>query len=233
MTTQSVSAMLQTTSGLSLTFIDHSVTDGTETELTSGGFNAVSGQSAGVYGDGLTVTHGIVSGGDNIIYSYIANQDGSINQVVPITRTVGSVAGVIQLCRPVRLIPGMTLQVMSGTTGSTSVGFSAYCTNGVSHIFTGTAGTAGSVTHLTSIKTGGQVGDVLTGMNIAKGMVSSTTDWDAAEAGGFAGIALLAGNGQTKACWLQQFPVYAQPSFQEYVINVALNDKLAIDTDTS
>lgn len=233
MTTQSVSATFQTTSGLALTFVDHGFTDGTEAELTSGGFNSVSGQSAGVYGDGLTVTHALVSGGDNLVYAYIANQDGSINQALPISRNSATVAGVLQLCAPVRLIPGMTLQVLSAATGATNVGFSCYCSNGVSHIFTGTAGTAGSVTNLTSIKTGGNVGDVLTGMTISKAWVSSTADWDAAEAGGFPFVGLIAGNGQSKAMWVQQMPVYNQPFPQMVSAGVALNDKLQIDTDTS
>lgn len=233
MTTQSVSATLQTTGGLALTFVAHGFTDGTEAELTSGGFNAVTGQSAGVYGDGMTVSHALVSGGDNIVYAYLANQDGSINQALPIARNSAAVQGVIKMCRPVRLIPGMTLQVLSDVTGSTTVGFSCYCASGVSHIFTGTAGTAGSVSNLTSIKTSGNIGDVLTGQTIQKAWISSTADWDAAEAGGFPFVGLIAGNGQSKAMWMQQMPVYNQPVPQMYSATVALNDKLQIDTDTS
>ncbi len=59
MTTQSVAVTMQTSSGIALSFQDHSVTDGTAQELVSGGWNQVSGQSAGVVGDGLTVTHAI------------------------------------------------------------------------------------------------------------------------------------------------------------------------------
>lgn len=233
MTTQSVSASFQTSQGVALTFVNHSVTDGTETELTSGGFNQISGQSAGVLGDGMTVTHGLVSAGDNIVYAYIANQDGSINSALPISRNSATVQGVIKLCKPVRLIPGMTLQVLTQTTGATAVGFSCHCASGVSHIFTGTAGTAGSVSNLTSIKTSGNVGDVLTGQTIVKAWISSTADWDGAESGGFPFVGLISGNGQSKAMWVQQMPVYNQPVPQMYSAMVALNDKLQIDTDTS
>ena len=233
MTTQSVSVVLQTSSGLSLSFQDHSVTDGTAQELLSGGWNQVSGQSAGVVGDGLTATHAIAIFGDNGVYAYLANPDGSINQALPLMRAAAGVQGMIQLCRPVRLIPGMTIQVLSGTTGSTAVGMSVYCASGVSHIFTGTAGSSGAVTNLTSIINSSDVGNVLTGQTIVKAFVSSTADWDAAESAGFPAVACISGNGQSKGFWAQQMPVYNQPVWQEYPVGIALNDVLQIDTDTS
>ncbi len=233
MTTQSVAVTCQTSNGIALSFQDHSVTDGTAQELTSGGWNQVSGQSAGVVGDGMTVTHAVAVFGDNGVYAYIANPDGSINQALPMMRASAGVAGVIALCRPVRLIPGMTIQVLSGTTGSTAVSMSVYCASGVSHIFSGTAGTSGAVTNLTSIINSSDVGNVLTGQTIVKAYVSSTADWDGAEAGGFPAVACIAGNGQSKAFWAQQMPVYNQPSWQEYPVRIDLNDVLQIDTDTS
>jgi len=233
MTTQSVAVTMQTSSGIALSFQDHSVTDGTAQELVSGGWNQVVGQSAGVVGDGLTVTHAIAIFGDNGVYAYIANPDGSINQALPMMRASAGIQGVIPLCRPVRLIPGMTIQVLSGTTGSTAVSMSVYCASGVSHIFSGTAGSAGAVTNLTSIINSSDVGNVLTGQTIVKAFVSSTADWDAAEAGGFPAVACIAGNGQSKAFWAQQMPVYNQPVWQEYSVRIDLNDVLQIDTDTS
>ena len=116
MTTQSVTVVCQTSSGLSLSFQDHSVTDGTAQELLSGGWNQVSGQSAGVVGDGLTLTHAVAIFGDNGVYAYVANPDGSINQALPMMRAAAGVQGMVELCRPIRLIPGMTIQVLSGTT---------------------------------------------------------------------------------------------------------------------
>ncbi len=233
MTTQSVAATFQTSQGVALSFQDHSVTDGTAQELTSGGWNQVAGQSLGVLGDGMTITHGITIFGDNGLYAYVANQDGSINCALPMMRAAAGVQGVVPLPRPIRLIPGMTLQVMSATTGSTSVSYSCYCASGVSHIFTGTAGTAGSVTNLTSIINSANVGDVLTNQTITSAWVSSTADWDGAEAGGFPSVALIAGNGQSKAFWAQQMPVYNQPVPQTFSVRVGLNDLLQIDTDTS
>ena len=233
MTTQSVAVTMQTSNGIALSFQDHSVTDGTAQELLSGGWNQVAGQSAGVEGDGLTVTHAVAIFGDNGDYAYLANPDGSINQALPIMRAAAGVQGVIPLCRPVRLIPGMTIQVLSATTGSTSVSMSVYCTSGVSHIFTGTAGTSGAVTNLTSIINSSDVGNVLTGQTISKAFVSSTADWDAAEAAGFPAVACISGNGQSKAFWAQQMPVYNQPVWQAYNARIDLNAVLQIDTDTS
>ena len=126
MTTQSVAITMQTSQGIALSFQDHSVTDGTAQELVSGGWNQVTGQSAGTLGDGLTVTHAIAICGDNGVYAYLANPDCSINQALPMMRAAAGVQGVIPLCRPVKLIPGMTLQVLSGTTGSTDVSMSVY-----------------------------------------------------------------------------------------------------------
>ena len=233
MTNQSVAATFQTSQGLALSFQDHSVTDGTQQELTSGGWNQVVGQSLGVIGDGLTLTHGVVVFGDNGLFAYVANQDGSIHCALPMMRASAGVQGVIQLAKPIRLIPGMTLQVMSATTGSTSVSYSCYCASGVSHIFTGTAGSAGSVSNLTSIINSSEIGDVLTGQTIVSAWVSSTQDWDGAEAAGFPAVALIAGNGQSKAFWAQQMVVYNQPVPQSFPVSVALNDQLQIDTDTS
>jgi len=233
MTTQSVAATFQTAQGIALSFQDHSVTDGTQQELTSGGWNQVTGQSLGVLGDGMTITHGITIFGDNGLYAYVANQDGSIHCALPMMRAAAGVQGVVMLPRPIRLIPGMTLQVMSATTGSTSVSWNCYCASGVSHIFTGTAGTAGSVTNLTSIINSANIGDVLTGQTVTSAWVSSTADWDGAEAGGFPSVALIAGNGQSKGFWAQQMPVYNQPVPQVFSVGVSLNDLLQIDTDTS
>ncbi len=233
MTTQSVAVTLQTSSGIALSFQDHSVTDGTAQEITSGGWNQVAGQSAGVVGDGLTVTHGIAIFGDNGEYAYIANPDGSINQALPLMRAAAGVQGVIPLCQPVRLIPGMTIQVLSAATGAATVSMSVYCASGVSHIFSGTAGTSGAVTNLTSIINSSDVGNVLTGQVITKAFVSSTSDWDAAEAAGFPAVAQISGNGQSKCFWAQQMPVYNQPVWQAISTRVDLNDVLQIDTDTS
>lgn len=233
MTTQSVSAVFQTAQGIALSFQDHSVTDGTAQELVSGGWNQVAGQSLGVVGDGLTVTHGAVIFGDNGTYAYIANQDGSIHCALPIMRAAATVQGMVALQKPIRLVPGMTLRVRSTTTGSTTVGFSCYCASGVSHIFTGTQGSAGTVSNLTSIINGASVGDVLTGQTITQAWISSSADWDAAESAGFPAVALIAGNGQSKAFWPQQMPVYNQPVAQVYPARVALNDNLQIDTDIS
>ena len=233
MTTQSVAATLQTSQGVALTFQNHSVTDLSQTELTSGGFNVVAGQSAGTYGDGMTVTHGLVTGGDNLLYAYIANSDGSINCILPITRVVGAQAGVMKLVKPVRLIPGMTLQVKSAATGSAHTAASVYCSDGTCHIFDGQSGSSGAVSELVSIINDASIGSVLTGKTIVALMNSSTTDWDVAESAGNPFIALLAGNGRTKAFWVQQFPVYQQPGYQEYNVQVDLNDTMKIDTDTS
>jgi len=233
MTTQSVTVVCQTSSAIALSFQDHSVTDGTAQEITSGGWNQVAGQSAGVVGDGLTITHAAAIFGDNGVYAYVANQDGSINQALPIMRAAAGIQGVIPLCQPIKLIPGMTIQVLSGATGSTAVSMSVYCASGVSHIFSGTAGSSGAVTNLTSIINSSDVGSVLTGQVITKAFVSSTVDWDAAEAGGFPAVALISGNGQSKGFWAQQMPVYNQPVWQQFNAGIKLNDVLQIDTDTS
>jgi hypothetical protein len=233
MTTQSVSVVCQTSSGIALSFQDHTVTDGTAQELLSGGWNQVSGQSAGVVGDGLTVTHAVAIFGDNGTYAYIANPDGSINQPLPIMRASAGIQGMIPLCQPVRLIPGMTIQVLANVTGTTVVAMNVYCASGVSHIFSGTAGSAGTVSNLTSIINSSDVGNVLTGQVITKAFVTSASDWDAAEAAGFPAVALISGNGQSKAFWAQQMPVYNQPVWQAYPARVDLNDVLQIDTDTA
>lgn len=233
MTTQSVSVVMQTTSGLALSFQDHAVTDATPQELLSGGWNQVSGQSLGVVGDGLTVTHAVAIFGDNASYAYIANPDGSINQPLMCMRASAGIQGMIPLCRPVRLVPGMTVQVRSTITGSTYVGFNVYCASGRSHIFSGVAGTSGAVTNLTSIINGAEIGSVLTNETIVKAYVISTADWDGAEAGGFPAVALIAGNGQSKSFWPQQMVVYNQPQWQMYPARVDLNDVAQIDTDTS
>lgn len=233
MTTQSVSIVCQTSNGISLSFQDHTVTDGTAQELLSGGWNQVEGQSLGTVGDGLTMTHAAAIFGDNGSYAYVANPDGSINQALPIMRASAAIQGMIPLCRPIKLIPGMTLQVLSNVTGTTVVTMNVYCASGVSHIFSGTAGSAGTVSNLTSIINSSDVGSVLTGQTITKAYVTSASDWDAAETAGFPAVACISGNGQSKGFWPQQMPVYNQPVWQMYPVSIDLNDVFQIDTDTS
>lgn len=237
MTTQAVSAFFQTASGKALTLQNQSVTDGTLTEIQSGGdgLNVVSGVSLGQYGEGETITHGLAVATDCPVAAYIEDPQGKIIMPVVFTNAASGVAGVKPLCRPIRLVTGMTFKVFTTDTGGSATpnaAFSAYCSDGSVEVFT-TNLTNGSTTQFSSVQTSQSIGQTLSGKTIIKGFTSTFADLDAAEATGFGGYSILSSEGYTKAVYAASSVLYVQQAEQVFNVSIAQNDTMQATYDAS
>jgi len=237
MTTQAVSAFFQTASGKALTLQNQSVTDGTLTEIQSGGdgLNVVSGVSLGQYGAGETITHGFAIATDCPVCAFIEDQNGKIIMPVVFANAASGVAGIVPLCAPVNLVTGMTFKVHttdSGGSATPNAAFSAYCADGSAEVFT-TSLTNGSTTQFSSVQTSQSIGQTLSGKTIMKGLTSTFADLDAAEATGFGGYSILSSDGYTKAVYAPSSVLYAQQAAQMFPVRIAQNDTMQATYDAS
>jgi len=237
MTTQAVSVFFQTRSGRALTLQNQSVTDGTETEIQSGGdgLNVVAGVSLGQYGEGEIITHGLAVMTDCPVYAYIESPNGKVIMPVVAVNAASGCAGTVPLCAPVRLVTGMTLKVLTTDTGGSSTpnaAFSAYCSDGTAEVFDISL-TNGSTTNFASVKTNLTVGQTLNGKTVVKGLAVTFADLDAAEATGFGGYSILDSQGYTKAVYAASSVLYVQPDFQTFPVQIQQNDDMQATYDAS
>ena len=236
MSAQSCQVYFQTQSGRALTLNAQTVTDGTAQEVTSGGdgLNVVDGVSLGQYGSGETITHGLAMFSDAGLYAYILDQNGKIIMPIAISTDTGA-AGVVPLCRPIRLQTGMTVQVLSTDTGGTqgsNAAISFYCTDGSVEVFDATA-TNGNTVQFASIQTNQAIGKVLNGRVIAKAYAATPLLLDTAEATGFMGFQILSSEGYTKAVYAASNVLYGQPPAQVFPVRISENDTMQVVYDES
>jgi len=236
MTTQSVNVFFQTQSGKAISLNDESVTDGTAQELQSGGngLNLVSGVSLGQFAEGEVLTHGLGVFSDSGVYAYILDPNGKIIMPISICSDQGPNT-ILPLCRPIRMVTGMTCQVLSVDTGgasspNTGVGF--YCTDGSVEYFTAQA-TNNSTVQFTSVQTGQSIGQTLSGKVIMKGFVNTAVLLDAGESAGFMGIPILSSEGYTKAIYGPTYAVGNQTLPQVFPVRVMQNDTMQVTYDAS
>ena len=236
MTTQSVNVFFQTQSGKAISLNDESVTDGTAQELQSGGngLNLVSGVSLGQFAEGEVLTHGLAVFSDAGVYAYILDPNGKIIMPISICPDVSG-NRVVPLCRPIRMVTGMTCQILSVDTGgasnpNTGVGF--YCTDGSVEYFTA-QGTNGSTIQFTSVQTGQSIGQTLSGKVIMKGFVNTALLLDAGETTGFQGIPVLSSEGYTKAIYGATYSAAHQTLPQEFPVRVMQNDTMQVTYDSA
>ena len=236
MTAQSCQVYFQTASGKCLTLNLQTITDGTQTEATSGGdgLNVVSGVSFGQYGEGEVVTHGLAAFSDAGLYAFILDANGKIVMPIAVATNVAA-AGVVPLCRPLRVQNGMTVQVMSTVTSGASqsnCAISFYCADGSVEVFDAQA-TDGNTVQFASIQTNQSIGKVLNGRKIIKAYAATPLQLDDAEAGGFQGFQILSSEGYTKAVYAASNVLYGQPPLQEFPVMIAQNDTMQVVFDAS
>jgi len=236
MTTQSVNVFFQTQSGKAISLNDESVTDGTAQEIKSGGngLNLVSDVSLGQFAEGEILTHGLGVFSDSGVYAYILDPNGKIIMPISICSDQGPNT-VLPLCRSIRMVTGMTCQILSVDTGgasspNTGVGF--YCTDGSTEYFTAQA-TNNSTVQFTSVQTGQSIGQTLAGKVIMKGFVNTAVLLDAGESAGFMGVPILSSEGYTKAIYGPTYAVGNQTLPQVFPVRIMQNDTMQVTYDAS
>lgn len=147
------------------------VTEGTESELTTSLAYSVSAVSIGQFANGKTITSVLqpVTVPNGAAYAYISRR-GEIAALVPVA-TDGQVAhpgGLLGFT----LQAGDILQVMASTATNRLFSYSVKTASGVCAIFTGTPSGAGD-TDLTHIVSGQGIGAALTGQTIVSHTATS------------------------------------------------------------
>ena len=236
MTAQSVNVYFQTQSGKAISLEDQSVTDGTAQEITSGGsgLNLVAGVSLGQFAEGEVLTHGLGVFTDAGVYAFILDPNGKIIMPISISSDQGPCL-VQPLCRPLRMVTGMTCQILSVDAGGASnpnTGAGFYCADGSVEYFTAQA-TNGSSVQFTSVQTGQSIGQTLSGKLIQKGFVNTSVLLDTAEVTGFQGIPILSSEGYTKAIYGPVYAVGNQTYPQVFPVRIMQNDTMQVTYDAS
>jgi len=236
MTTQSVNVFFQTQSGKAISLNDESVTDGTAQEILSGGngLNLVSGVSLGQFAEGEILTHGMAVFSDAGVYAYILDPNGKIIMPISIGPDVG-LNQVQPLCRPIRMVTGMTCQILSVDTGGASSpnsGVGVYCSDGSVEYFTAQA-TNNTTVQFASVQTSQSIGQTLSGKTIVKAFVNTPVLLDAGESAGFMGVPILSSEGFTKAIYGATYSVGNQTLPQVFPVRIQQNDTMQILYDSA
>lgn len=206
MTTQSVSAICKGRSGKIYTFENTSVTDGTTfVELQSGPSPySLTAQSLGDYAQNDIITHALVTAQTN---AGAAKIDFGGETVATVAVTAFGVTSTMKpLFRPLRIQPGMTLNVAVHVVATTQY-YLAVETDSQSHVFAATS-TGANTYNFTSVNTGQDVGRVIKGV-IRSGYVTGPQDTTAAPAGSIfvngagqpLGFVPLSGSSKQQPCY--------------------------------
>lgn len=212
--------------------LSSSMSEGTETTLTTDATVTVTAQDVGTYMPGATITSIEVFGLNNISYAYV------LRQGVILSWASVNVQGVsnseMPLCAPVQLRPGDTIRVLCQAAAGKVVSLCTYSNNGVARIFTGTrSGSAASTTtDLVDLQnTDNNIGDtlqsttvikaMLTGVVPTKGLLSSGGAWIRNASSQIAGVVPLSN------------PAKCEPMISDVNIPISLNWTASIVTDES
>ena len=181
MATNTVEGVLRCSNG-TLIPLEAEIAEGTETSLTTNTTYTSTAQGAGDYGQGLTVTHGLVTCDNGASYAYILSQ-GLIAVTIPIG--VKGVTGEMPaLPKPYVLKPGDAVRVLNSAAATRTASLSVYTDRGECRIFYTSSAPSGSGTHaLTDLQTGNSIGSTLQGQKIVSGYFTSV-DGSKIESGG-------------------------------------------------
>jgi len=219
MTTQNVTGVLNCSSGFKIP-LNATITDGTETSLTTDTAFTVTAQNIGDFATGQTIVSGIVTAGENISYAYILRK-GLILSLVPFA-VKGVACGTPALARPVTLMAGDQLRVFTMVAAGRNASLAVVTNQGVPRIFIGASVAAGAGTfQLVDLQTGNTVGETLQGQVITQAQFTSVDQALITSIAG--GCQVTMSNGNLSGAVPATDPIEAQPYMKPCSIPVALN----------
>tara|TARA_Y100001972_G_scaffold125019_1_gene175390 strand:+ start:160 stop:882 length:723 start_codon:yes stop_codon:yes gene_type:complete len=234
-----VQGAFMTRSGRTLTVVNASVANDTETEILSGGLNqnAQADVNFGQYGVNEVITHGAIFMG-NDAENHVAWLEAPTGQVIiPLpTTNAGTYCGMPELCAPIRLMTGMSIKVLVTASGAAATAYLSAYGPQKSDIFkvdNVAAGGAGVEQQFTSVKTGQSIGNSLVGVTVTKMKCSAGTDPDAAVTALWPFAYVKSSEGYVKgAVGISQFVdgdgYNIQSKFSDVTIPIKQNDKAFI-----
>ena len=95
MATTTVEGVLRASNGMMIP-LEAEIAEGTESSLTTNTTYTVTAQSAGDYGQGMTITHGMVFCDNGASYAYVLSQ-GLVAVTIPVANISPSLLNVIPL----------------------------------------------------------------------------------------------------------------------------------------
>ena len=169
MATNTVDGILIASNGAMIP-LQTEVVEGTETSLTTSTDYTVTAQQVGDYGQGLNITHGLISADNGCSFAYILRQ-GLIQALIPIS--VKGVGGPTPaLPKPITLRSGDLLRVLTLTAAARNASLQVLTDKGECRIFIATASGAGS-NALVDLQTGNSIGSTLQNQRLVSGVFTS------------------------------------------------------------
>ena len=207
----------RTMAGTQIPLRNDSQAEGTEFSLTTDTNLTVTAQDVGTYKPGATITSLEIFGVNGISYCYVLRNGviltwGSVN--------VGGVNNQeMALCRPVQLIPGDDIRVLTLAAASRNAALCVYTNQGIARIFVGTPAGA-ATTQLVDLQTGNAIGETLQGQTIVKAMMTTVDGTKVVSSGG---AWIRNSSGQLQAAVPASNPIKVEPMISEVVIPISLN----------
>lgn len=165
MATNTVDGILIASNGTMIP-LQAEVAEGTETSLTTSTDYTVTAQNIGDYGQGLNITHGLVSAENGCSFAYVLRQ-GVVQALVPISnKGVGS--STPALVKPITLRSGDLLRVLTLTAAARNASLQVYTDKGECRIFIATP-SGGAAQSLVDLQTGNTIGSTLQGQRLISG----------------------------------------------------------------
>ena len=219
MTTQNVTGVLNCASGFKIP-LNATITDGTESNLTTDTAYTVTAQNIGDFANGQTVTSGLVTAGANISYAYILRK-GLILSLIPFA-VKGVACGTPSLSRPVTLMAGDQLRVFTMVAAGRNASLAVVTNQGVPRIFIGASVAAGAGTfQLVDLQTSNSIGETLQGQVVQMAQFTSVDQALITSVGGGAQVTMS--NGNLSGAIPATDPIEAQPYMKPCSIPVQLN----------
>jgi hypothetical protein len=145
--------------------LDATLTEGTESNLTTNTDYTVTASNVGDYAPGKVVTHAYIQADHDISYAFVLRQ-GLIATILPVGVKGLAGSAPLPLCAPFQLQPGDIVRCLAVTAASRASAICVYTNQGVYRIFD--VATASGDVQPVDLQTNNSVGDTLQGQVIIK-----------------------------------------------------------------
>jgi len=169
MATNTVVGILVASDGTNIP-LNTEIVEGTETTCTTDSVYTGTSQNIGDFGQGKTITHGLMQFANGFQYAYILRQ-GVVASVIPCCVNGASTA-TPRLWAPITLMAGDLLRVMNQTAADRGAALCYVTNRGTQRIATVTA-SGGATNALTDLQTGNSIGDTVQGQQLVAAWFTS------------------------------------------------------------
>lgn len=225
MATNTVTGILNTSDGRKIP-LSSEIAESTESTLQTATAFSVTAQDIGDYMPGARIVSGLVTALNGISYAYILRQ-GLILATIPVCVN-GVASSTPALCKPVTLMPGDVLRVLTLTATERDAALIVHTNRGVDRIFIGTPA-SGTTTQLLDLQTSNALGNTLQSQVIQQAVFTSIDGAKIESPGG--GAQVFDNLGNMAGAVTCSDPASVQPIMSANMIPVALNFTASVLTN--